>query len=233
MKITYTVLLTILSNLAVAQFAIIDDKDGYSNVRRTAEAGNNIQDKLENGHFVYCMEINGNWVNVDYDLKGKDVNNNNSNGFVYKDRLKIVTTFEKVSMVSKGTNSAVFKNDSIKVTVTSLPFDKTKHRMTYDKESKNFIGEIDGKPCYGTDGGMPTVEFKAITVMLRDKTMILPKSAIENLFEAHIGSMQVNYDKISNTLYIQASASDGAGSYFVIWRIVNGMYKERYIAYGF
>ena len=56
MKIFYTILLTILSKLALAQFAVIDDKDGYSNVRRTAEAGNNVQDKLENGHFVYIIK---------------------------------------------------------------------------------------------------------------------------------------------------------------------------------
>ena len=27
--------------------------------------------------------------------------------------------------------------------------------------------------------------------------------------------------------------SDGAGSYEVIWKIEKGVYKERYIAYGF
>jgi hypothetical protein len=230
MKIIYTILLTILSNLALAQFAVIDDKDGYSNVRRTAEIGNNIQDKLENGHFVYCMETTGSWVNVDYDLKGRE---NINNGYVYKDRLKVVTTFEKVGMISKGTYNSLFKNDSIKVTVTSQPFDKTKHTFTKDKDGSNYVGSIDGKHCYGTDGTLPTVEYKAITVAWGSKTMMLPKSAIQNLFEAHINKMEVNYDKANNTLYIQADAGDAAGSYFVIWKIVNGVYKERYIAYGF
>jgi len=230
MKIITTFILVVLSNLAVAQFAVIDDKDGYCNIRRTAALGNNVQDKLENGHFVYIMESDGNWVNVDYDLKDQ---HNINNGFVYKDRLKVVTAFEKVGMLSKGANNAVFKNDSIKVTVTSQPFDKTKHTFTYDKEMKDFIGKIDGKQAWGTDGNMPAVEFKAITVMLGSKTMMLPKLALENLFEAHIATMEVNYDKTNNTLYIQASASDGAGSYFVIWKIVNGVYRERYIAYGF
>jgi hypothetical protein len=26
---------------------------------------------------------------------------------------------------------------------------------------------------------------------------------------------------------------DGAGAYYVIWKIVNGVYKDRLIAYGF
>lgn len=228
MKIIYTFLLTILSNLAIGQFAVINDKDGYSNIRRTEEIGNNIQDKLENGHFVYCMETTGNWVDIDYEIKGQS-----KNGCVYKDRLKVVTTFEKVAMISKGANISLFKNDSIKVTVTSLPFDKTKHTFTHDKDSKDFIGLIDGKRYWGTDGWLPTVEFKAITVVLGNKTMTLPKLAIENLFEAHIGTMDVNYDKINNTLYIQASAGDASGGYYVIWKIVNGVYKERYIALGF
>lgn len=228
MKIIYTFLLTILSNLAVAQFAVIDDKDGYCNIRRSPEVGNNIQDKLENGHFVYCMEPDGNWVDIDYDVKGQS-----KNGSVYKDRVKVVTTFEKIGMISKGANISLFKKDSIKVTVTSQPFDKTKHTLASDKDSKDLIGMIDGKNAYGTDGRMPTVEFKAITVVWGSKTMMLPKSAIENLYEARIGTMEVNYDRTNNTLYIQASAGDAAGSYFVIWKIVNGVYKERYIAYGF
>jgi hypothetical protein len=228
MKAMTTILLTILSNVAIAQFAVIDDKDGYSNIRRAPELGNNIQDKLENGHLVYCMDTQGNWVIADYDIK-----NQSKDGCIYKDRLKLVSSFGKIAMISKGTNTSVFKNDSIKVTVITQPFDKSKYRFTYDKESKKFIEKINGKDYYGTDGLLPTVEFKTITVLWGNKTIVLPASATDNLFEARVKGVLVNHDQVNNVLYVQTEGGDAAGSYLVIWKIVNGAYKGRYIARGF
>lgn len=63
--------------------------------------------------------------------------------------------------------------------------------------------------------------------------MILPKNALEGLYEPALNNTQVNYDKQNDILYIQAMNSDGAGSYEVVWKIEKGTYKERYIAYGF
>lgn len=228
MKTITTILLTILSNLAIAQFAVIDDKDGYSNIRSAPELGNNIQDKLENGHLVYCMDTQGNWIIADYDIK-----NQSKDGCIYKDRLKLVSSFEKITMISKGANTSVFKNDSIKVTVTTQPFDKSKYKFTYDKESGRFIVKINGKDYYGSDGLLPTVEFKTITVLWGNKTIVLPASATDNLFDARAKDAAVNYDKVNHVLYAQTEGGDGAGSYLVIWKIVNGVYKERYIARGF
>jgi hypothetical protein len=219
MKTIYTLLLTILCNLAVAQFAIIDDKDGFSNIRSTAQLGNNIQDKLENGHFVFCIDATGNWMNVDYELK-----NQSNNGFIYKDRLKLVTSFEKVGVVTKDSSNAVFKNDSIKITVTSQPFDKTKHKFAN--------GLVNGKPMWGCDGNMPREEYKSITVAWGSKKLVLPKAAIDDLFDPHVEKMQVNYDKTNNVLYIQTDGSDGAGGYEVIWKVVNDIYKGRYVTIG-
>ena len=228
MKIIYTILLTIFSNLAIAQFAVIDDKDGFSNVRSSPELGSNIQDKLENGHFVYCMDTQGNWIIADYDIK-----NQSKDGCIYKDRLKLISSFEKIEMISKGTNIAVLKKDSIKVTVTTQPFDKSKYRVTYNKESREIIESINGKNYWGTDGLLPTVAFKSITILWGGKTIVLPETATENLFEAWVKDVAVNYDKLNNVLYIQTSGGDAAGSYNVIWKIANGVYKGRYIALGF
>jgi hypothetical protein len=228
MKTICTILLTILANLAIAQFAVIDDKDGYSNVRSAAKPGSNIQDKLENGHLVYCMDTQGNWVIADYDIK-----NQSKDGCIYKDRLKLISSFEKIGLISKGANNSVFKKDSIKVTVTTQPFDKSKYRFTYDKESKTVIKKINGRDYYGTDGLLPMVEFKSIIVLWGNNTVVLPGSATDNLFEARVKDAAVNFDRVNNVLYVQTEGGDAAGSYYVIWKIVNGVYKERYIARGF
>ncbi|WDF48423.1 hypothetical protein PQ459_08080 [Chryseobacterium sp. KACC 21268] len=85
------IFILIMSQTAFGQFAIISDKDGFVNVRSTAEIGNNICDKLENGFVVYSFEPNGNWINVDYKKKGKELN-----GYIYKDRIKFITDFTAV-----------------------------------------------------------------------------------------------------------------------------------------
>ena len=75
-------------NFCFSQFGIINDLDGFVNVRSSAEKGNNISDKLENGFIVYYFEPKGNWVNIDYKKNGKELN-----GYIYKDRIKYITDF--------------------------------------------------------------------------------------------------------------------------------------------
>ena len=53
-------------NFCFSQFGIINDLDGFVNVRSSAEKGNNVTDKLENGFIVYYFETEGNWINIDY-----------------------------------------------------------------------------------------------------------------------------------------------------------------------
>jgi len=46
----------VLSNLSFAQFAIVADKDGFSNIRDSAGLESKVVDTLHNGHFVYCFK---------------------------------------------------------------------------------------------------------------------------------------------------------------------------------
>ena len=82
MKILFTICLTISVSFAFGQFAIIYDKDSFCNVRSSAVKGNNIIDKLENGHFVYCLPNQTYWTDIDYSKNKRDLN-----GQVYKDLL--------------------------------------------------------------------------------------------------------------------------------------------------
>jgi hypothetical protein len=62
---------------------------------------------------------------------------------------------------------------------------------------------------------------------------MLPKAALQGLFEPAIYSAEVNYDIANDTFYIQTINSDGAGSYLVVWKVEKGVYKDRLVAYGF
>lgn len=228
MKITFTIFLTLISCFAFGQFGIIHDQDGSCNVRNSAKKGNNIIDKLYNGHLVYVFENNGNWTNIDYTKNTKELN-----GQVYKDRLILISSYQNVPILTKDKSKVVLQKDSLQIVLTQQNFDRTKHKFTYNKEYRDQIQLINNKKYWGTDGGLPKTEYKSIEVYDGKTKLTLPKSALENLYEVSLYNSQVNYDKTNNIIYIQSMNSDGAGSYEVIWKVEKGVYKERYIAYGF
>lgn len=227
MKLPLVLLLIAFSVSSSAQFAIVSDKNGFVNVRQTGSASSKIVDTLKTGHLIYFFEPAGNWANIDYSKM------NDGNGYIYKDRCKFISSYSKVPVTKQAANAVTLSNDSIKVTVMEEPFDRTKHALKYSKGSDKFIESVDGKMFYGTDGEMPKKQYKKIVVELGQVVITLPKEATQNLFQPIISHTQVNFDKEKNIIYIQSSNSDGAGSYEIIWKIENGVYKERFVAHGF
>lgn len=228
MKIFISLFLLLCCSYSFAQFAIVLDKDGSVNVRLDATTSSKINSSLLNGHLIYCLEHKGNWTNIDYASKGKELN-----GYVYKDRYKLIDHFPSIPVITKNKTSVILKKDSIEITIRQSPFEKNKHHFTYNKESPGQIELIDNKKYWGTDGGMPSTQFEKITVSVGTRKITLPKQAFAGLYEPSIYSATAFYDQQTNILYISTMNSDGAGAYEVVWKIENGIYKDRLIAYGF
>ncbi|KAF2081293.1 SH3 domain-containing protein [Flavobacterium sharifuzzamanii] len=222
-------LFIILSTIsAFAQFAVIKDNDGFVNIRTEASIGNNISDQLKNGFVVYCFEPAKNWINIDYSKNNKDLS-----GYLYKDRVKYLSDFEKIPLVKETKTKVVFQKADITISIESKNFQSNTAKLSYFKDSKSIVEKINGKHFWGTDGEIPKTTFKSITITIGSQTIELPKNAFEDLFEPNLFRTQINYDKNSNALYISSSNSDGAGSYELAWVIEKGQYKERKVAYGF
>jgi hypothetical protein len=228
MKKIFTLCLAFTANFCFGQFGIIYDKDAVCNVRSSPQKGDNIIDRLKNGHLLYCFETNNNWTNIDYSKNQKRLN-----GQVYKDRIILVSAYQSIPVLTKGKLNIVLKKDSIKIIVTEQKFEKKQHKLSFFKEYKDQLEFIDNKNYWGTDGGIPKTEYQAIEVFIGTRKINLPKKALENLYEISLLNTQVNYDKANDILYIQSMNSDGAGSYEVIWKVEKGIYKDRLIAYGF
>jgi len=210
------------------QFAIVNDKDSLLNVREGAQQGSRVVDKLPNGHLIYCFENKSNWTNIDYTRKDKE-----RNGYVYKDRYRMISSFPALTKATETETLVTLKGDSVEVTITQSKFDKKKLKLQHVKGYPEQIELIDSKKYWGRDGEMPTAQFEKILIKIGKKTIILPKSALEGLYEPTISTAEVNYDKANDTLYIQTMNSDGAGSYEVVWKVEKGIYKDRLVAYGF
>lgn len=213
-----------------AEFAIVSDKDGYLNVRSGPGTNTKIIDTLHNGHIIFYAETDGNWTSIFY----KKINGEEVNGFVYKDRYKKITDFQEISMSAASASSSIvlLKRDSIQITVSKQPFEKSKHTFQYYKDMPSVIEKIDHKQYWGTDGGIPRFEMKAVEIRIGNSNYTLPATALEGLYEPNIDYTAAHFDKSTNTIYIQSLNSDGAGAYYVIWKVENGVYKERLVVYG-
>ena len=208
-------------------FAVINDKDGYVNVRKEKSVHSKVLKKLDNNTLIFVLEYDkahdGNWIHPDYE------------GYIYNDRVKWIHNFPQIDKgIAKG-NTIVFEGKEIQVVLSTEKFDKSKHSFKYHKEYRDVIEKIDGKLFWGTDGNMPKREYKSIEVKIRGKQVSIPQSAYNDLYESYLYTEfnSVHYDKDNDILYIVANNGDGAGAYMVCWQIEKGVYKGRKVGIPF
>ena len=208
-------------------FAVINDKDGYVNVRKEKSVHSRVLKKLDNNTlifvFVYDKAHDGNWIYVD------------NEGYIYNDRVKWIEELPKVAKGVEKKNAIHFSGKDIQVALSTEKFDKSKHSFKYHKEYRDIIEKIDGKLFWGTDGNMPKREYKSIEVKIRGKQVSIPQSAYNDLYESYLYTEfnSVHYDKENDILYIVALNGDGAGAYMVCWQIEKGVYKGRKVGIPF
>ena len=208
-------------------FAVINDKDGYVNVRKEKSVHSKVLKKLDNNTLIFVLEYDkaqeGNWIYAD------------NEGYIYNDRVKWIEKLPKIAKgIAKG-NTIVFEGKEIQVVLSTEKFDKSKHSFKYHKEYRDIIEKIDGKLFWGTDGNMPKREYKSIEVKIRGKQVFIPQSAYSDLYQPNLYTEfnSVHYDKDNDILYIVANNGDGAGAYMVCWQIEKGVYKGRKVGIPF
>ena len=223
----FILLFLLISDIVFAQeeaFAVINDKDGYVNVRKGKSAQSKVLKRLNNKTIVfvynYDKATDGNWIYTDEE------------GYIYNDRVKWIHKFPIIAKgIAKG-NTIVFEGKEIQVVLTSGKFDKSKHSFEYFNDSPTGIEEIDDELPYGTDGKMPTTEYRSIEVNIHGKRVSLPKDAYSDLYEPTFltDHNSVYYDKESDILYIVANNNYAERPYKVCWQIEKGVYKGRKVS---
>ena len=223
----FILLFLLISDIVFAQeeaFAVINDKDGYVNVRKGKSAQSKVLKRLNNKTIVfvynYDKATDGNWIYTDEE------------GYIYNDRVKWIHKFPIIAKgIAKG-NTIVFEGKEIQVVLTSGKFDKSKHSFEYFKDSPTGIEVIDDELPYGTDGKMPTTEYRSIEVNIHGKRVSLPKDAYSDLYEPTFltDHNSVYYDKENDILYIVANNNYAERPYKVCWQIEKGVYKGRKVS---
>jgi hypothetical protein len=225
----FSVFFSIICFVANAQrFAAIHDKDGFVNVRKSPDIKSQIVGKIYNDWVVsYDKDVKSDWIkiyNVDFESKTK------ISGFIYRSRLFALSKFKRIRNKREYKDSCLVHNDSLTIIVRSSTFNPKKHKLLDNKgnSTKSEIWRIDGKPFWGTDGDLPKEAITSVRIVKNNISILIPKSAVNDLFEPNFRSLQV-YLGNNNTIYIEMDNSDGAGAYSIIWIIKDDQYLRRCI----
>lgn len=224
----YWLLLLLMVNKVSAQFAIVNDKDGYVNVREAGDITSKVVDKLANQWLVIYGPEEKEWVSIEYNKGGKL-----KSGYVHASRLVFTTDIAGIKSlreIKRSGRQSVYKLDSVRVTVTIGPFAVKQHRITYiESEPPCNVEKIDGKYYWGKDSEIPDTEYKSIEVQWGGHTALMPAAGLSGVFQPDDALVDAWYDKAANRLYMEIVNGDGAGAYNCIWLWENGKYIDRLV----
>jgi len=225
------IFLLCLSFVSHAQlsFAIINDKDGFVNIRKDKNAHSPVVGKIfDESIFGYDPDEKSNWVKI---YKQDEDKLTDLEGYMDRSRIMPLATFKKIYKPKIYRDSCVIQNNTLALIIKSSVFNPSLHKLDYEKPScKNcatFLNKIDNKRIWGTDGGLPRKFISSLRLIQNNVEVIIPKNAIDNLYEPNFSSLKVYLS--ANNIYIQMDNSDGAGGYTVIWTIKNHQFLKRYI----
>jgi hypothetical protein len=205
-------------------YAIIEDKDGFTNIRQEPNAKSKIVGTIKEDDIFYYFSDKGQkeW----YSIYRK---NNKKSGYVHKSRVKSLVSLPYVVHKKAVKDTLFFKNDSIDAKIIINTFIPKQHKI---EKKNNFIFKIDGKEPRGRDGGLPNTGIKNIQVKIGDNVVDIPQSELDDLFQPSFGTPTI-YIGQKETIFLEMSGGDGAGYYEVAFVIKNRKYVKRYVFYSF
>jgi len=146
---------------------------------------------------------------------------------------------KKISYTSLGPNFMTFAADDIKATITTAPFNASKHKIDYDE---GYPIRINRKTYYGGYGTLPKTYISNITIVMGKDTVAIPPAAYADLYNLNFAYADKGIQRTTNGIYRSANShrfylylfcKDNTGSYEVTWIIYDKKYVRRVLDYGF
>ena len=188
----------ILTAVLAADFAVINDKDGYTNVRSGKSIKSKVIDKVVDGQVFTAYLVNQEWVEIFYEKEAQQ-----KKGYIHKSRIQYI---EKAK---------TYTGKDLTFAMITQPF--SKEGKVIGKNENGGVGTIDGRKIYGVDGGLPSTEIKEVKFTLNGKALKVDKKLYSNLYQPSPDSFVIK--KIKNHFFVFGFQSDGAGGYMVVWTI--------------
>ncbi len=234
---------------AKGQLYVINDPDGYTNVREGKGTNTKIVGRLFADDVFLCSpgDKGDQWSSIYYNPEAEGMGAAEKayylrqigwskgalyiHGYVYTNRMVQVDALPHIGAGDgarvRKENELVVRNDSVRVVLTMAPFLAKGHVITKD-ESGNVL-KIDGREPNGTDGGLPRTKLTGLVLTLNGQAVAIPASVYSDIYEPGLKSFNVYFDKKGRIYLYMPDNSDGAGAYYVVWVVKEGKYLKRYI----
>ncbi|AKQ47365.1 hypothetical protein TH63_19655 [Rufibacter radiotolerans] len=220
MKYLFTLILVLfVAFLTRAQVAIINDKDGFTNVRKEPNAQSSIIHKITNNKvFWYDLEQaqdGSDWVKVyiptdAFSLKTRE--NDYIEGFIHTSRLQ---PLEQIKSYKGSDFSFKYVIEPFKLGGRSV-----------EKQDGKWVKAIGGRNVWGTDGNFPKIQVKGIQVNVAGKAIPIGKALYADIYEC---TNDFKVYKSADTYFVYQWNSDGAGAYQVVWVFTKAGLKQRFV----
>ncbi|MEM7372028.1 MAG: hypothetical protein AAF587_25655 [Bacteroidota bacterium] len=196
-------------------FAIIQDPDGYTNVRKAPNSSSEVLVQVfENELFVVYDVVEKDWgmVSIFSNPYSMACQESSIEGYMHLSRIK---KLDDVPQADK-------QNFSFDCSLSS--FDPFKKRLS--KSQEGWIIAINGRPFWGTDGGLPKSQVNGISYTINGESFQIPSIFFEDLFEF---SERYWAHRQGDTYFVRQMHSDGAGGYELFWVLNKQGVQQRLI----
>lgn len=217
-KLTFFILLAISFTSALVEVAIIQDPDGWTNIREQPNILSKVLIKVyENQVFWYDEpDIETEWIEVfipknDFSLACFDYGL--IRGYIHQSKLKPLRKLRK------------YNGDQFRFSYHLKAFEEKFKKIDW-QDNGSWIKSINGMHAWGTDDNIPKIEVAGMAVKYHSKTVPIGRMLYEDLFEC-----TNDFDTYVNgeTFFVYQWNSDGAGAYAVVWVFNNGELKQRFV----
>lgn len=220
-----------------AQLCIINDKDGYSNVREKPDQNSKIIGKIVE-HQAFAIDSyvqdeenkSKDWIAVKFPINiNKNVGftkfeDEEKSGYIHKSRLVELEKLPKFEKNELNSDKVIHQNKDFEVIIETQAFKKSGHKIT---QTDNGLFLIDGEKAFPYYGG-DTTEIKNITVKSKNITYNFPKITFKNLMRTDAKNSVV-YNGNNGEFYIVFNAGDGGDSYNIIFCVKDNRLISRTI----
>ena len=226
MKIVTTLILVFFTTLSIfGHVGLINDKDGFTNVRKGPSSNSEIIYKLNDWEvFIIdieyldldssCIKI---WIKKNkYSIYNGQPNSYDIYGFIHKSRLKLLDSLPLVS------DPEVYLDFKISRADTNKTMDTNFHTINGQVPNGLEIPLVD------------SYEVESLRLLWKGQTVQVKKELFQDLY--NVSSQEGDYNSKgerfktylhNDRYYIEQSCADGAGYYMVIWVIENGEIRQR------
>lgn len=229
--------LVFLINTAFGQVAIIQDKDGFTNVRSKPTVDSEIVYKLKDNEVFFYYEDSYGTIAENTDWVQVMIPNNKYSirlsyygyiyGYIHKSRLKPISQLENI----------IEPDQILKFTISKVDIHDKWRGSTIVKGEK--INLINGFGYYGVEIGLEA-SYDISSLDLIDSGQVIPQSPILYLDLYNISFIEGEYRSDSKRFktyrngeltFVHQECADGAGYYQIVWVINQGRIIQRLVGW--